>query len=284
MASAGVSWRLRSIALPEKFAHNAAIMSRTGLIIALALGSIVGVVFGLHPSLDIEVARFFYNSSTNTAAVQHVLKPIRYACMALVWVVAAPTLAAPVIKLIWPRRRLLVPGRAVLLMTATLALGPGILVNAVLKDHWGRPRPEQVLGFGGHDPFVAWWDTRGVCPHNCSFVSGDVSFGTWTLASATLVPPPWRAVAYTAALAFSTGIAVLRMLQGGHFFTDTVFGGVFTFLIVWVVYHLIYRWRATRITDDQVEQWLEWLVLPRSRLAPRTDAHTQPDDDRPQAT
>lgn len=258
-------------------------MNRTGLIIALAIGSIVGVVFGLDPSLDIAVARLFYNSSTDTAALQQALVPIRHACMALVWVIAAPALAAPVIKLIWPRRRLLVPGRAVLLLTATLALGPGILVNAVLKDHWGRSRPEQVVALGGHDPFVAWWDPHGVCPHNCSFVSGDVSFGTWTLAPAALAPPPWRAVAYTAALAFSSGIAVMRMVQGGHFVTDTVFAGVFTFLIIWVVYHLIYRWQATRITDDRVEQWLEWLVLPRSRLGPRTDARKQPED-RPQPT
>jgi len=40
-----------------------------------------------------------------------------------------------------PKRKLLVPGRAVIFLIATLALGPGLLVNVVLKDHWaGRAR------------------------------------------------------------------------------------------------------------------------------------------------
>jgi lipid A 4'-phosphatase len=37
---------------------------------------------------------------------------------------------------------------------------------------------------------------------------------------------------------------------------------VFTFLIVWLVYALIYRWPATRITDEQVERAIEKMVLP----------------------
>jgi lipid A 4'-phosphatase len=28
-------------------------------------------------------------------------------------------------------------------------LGPGLIVNVILKDHWGRPRPRQVDLFGG---------------------------------------------------------------------------------------------------------------------------------------
>lgn len=28
-----------------------------------------------------------------------------------------------------------------------LALGPGLLVNAIFKDHWGRPRPREITQF-----------------------------------------------------------------------------------------------------------------------------------------
>ena len=31
-------------------------------------------------------------------------------------------------------------------------------------------------------------------------------------------------------------------MAGAHFPSDVIFAGIFTFLIVWIVYALIYRW------------------------------------------
>jgi len=41
-----------------------------------------------------------------------------------------------------------------------------------------------------------------------------------------------------------------------------VFSGVFTFLVIWIVHGLIYRWR-TRLTDAQVEGWIESIAPAR---------------------
>ena len=68
--------------------------------------------------------------------------------------IVIPVVAALVLKLLLPRRRMLLSGRAVLFLMATLALGPGLLVNVILKDHWGRPRPIDVTQFGGEQHFV----------------------------------------------------------------------------------------------------------------------------------
>ena len=76
------------------------------------------------------------------------------------------------------------------------------------------------------------------------------------------MPPAWRVPAYGAAIAFGAGIGLLRMAGGGHFFTDVVFSGIFTFLVIWLTHGLLFRWRATRISDRAVERALEWLVLP----------------------
>jgi len=38
-----------------------------------------------------------------------------------------------------------------------------------------------------------------------------------------------------------------------------VFAGVFTFLVIWLTHGLLYRWRATRISDAAVEQAIEQL-------------------------
>jgi hypothetical protein len=59
------------------------------------------------------------------------------------------------------------------------------------------------------------------------------------------------------------------MAGGGHFFTDVVFSGLFTFLIIWLLHGLMFRWRATRLSDRAVERALERLVLPLHGAAMR---------------
>ena len=164
---------------------------------------------------------------------------------------------AIVVKLVRPRRPLLIPGRGIILMLLTLALGPGLVTNLMLKENWSRPRPIDVAEFGGAEHFRPWWDPRGDCRRNCSFVAGEPSGAFWTLAPAVLVPPHWRALAYGALLAFGAAVGLLRMAAGAHFFSDVVFAGVFTFLVIWLTHGWLYRWPRTRITDEAVERALE---------------------------
>jgi lipid A 4'-phosphatase len=257
-------------------------MNRTGLVIALALAAAVGVVFGVFPQLDLDLSGLFFDPSADGfwARLDPVINGLRDASRVVVTLLAAPAGLALVGKLVLPRRRMLIPGRAALLMIATLGLGPGLVTDVILKNHWGRPRPIDVTQFGGDEHFVPWWDPRGDCPGNCSFVAGEPSGAFWTLAPAMLVPPAWRGLATAAALALGAGIGLARMAAGGHFFTDVVFSGFFTFLIIWLLHGLMFRWRATRTSDRAVERALEWLVAPlqgaamwrRRRAAPPPNA------------
>jgi PAP2 (acid phosphatase) superfamily protein len=239
-------------------------MSRVGLIAALAIAAVVGLVFGFYPQLDVRIASYFYaftDANHNMFALR-IYPPLMLARNIGLWVGAVlilPAVVALILKLILPKRRPLISGRAIVFLIATLALGPGLLVNVLLKDHWGRSRPIDVTQFGGAEHFVAWWDPRGECPNNCSFVSGDVSGAFWTVAPAALAPPQWRSLAYGAALALGAGMAALRMMAGAHFFSDVVFAGVLTFLIIWIAHGLIYRWPRTRLSDETVEHALERL-------------------------
>ncbi len=241
-------------------------MNRTGLIVALTIAAVAGLAFGLFPQLDLAVARHFHAFTIGRNAFGwRIYPPLMMARDIGIWISAvlvAPAVIALVIKLVLPRHKMLMSGRAVVFLIATMALAPGLLVNVVLKDHWGRPRPIDVKQFGGQQHFVAWWDPRGRCPNNCSFVSGDVAGAAWTFAPAALVPPPWRALAYGAAFAFTLGMATIRVMAGGHFVSDAIFAGVFTFLIVWLVYGLIYRWSRTKLTDEAIERALERVATP----------------------
>jgi lipid A 4'-phosphatase len=242
-------------------------MNRTGLLIALAIAIVTGLVFGFYPELDLRVARYFYGfqDTNHNSFAFRIYPPLMLARDVGLWIgtlLVVPAVAALVIKLILPRRKLLMPGRAVVFLIATMALAPGLLVNVLLKDHWGRPRPIDVMQFGGNEHFVAWWDPRGDCPGNCAFVSGDVAGAFWTIAPAALAPPQWRAVAYCAAIALGAGMAAIRVMAGAHFPSDVIFAGVFTFLVIWIMYALVYRWRRTRLSDDDVEAAIARVTLP----------------------
>jgi membrane-associated PAP2 superfamily phosphatase len=239
-------------------------MNRTGLVIAVAIAACVGLVFGIYPDLDVRIARLFYAMGPISFGlrVDPFLMWVRDAALWLEAALAVPAAVALIAKIIVPRTRMLLPGRAVLFLLSTLVLAPGLFVNTLAKDNWGRPRPIDIPQFGGDEPFMPWWDPRGVCPKNCSFVAGDPSGAFWTLAPAALAPPAWRALATGAAFAFGTGIGLLRMSAGAHFFSDVVFSGVFTFLIIWTVHGLIYRWPRTRFSDRAVERAIERVMLP----------------------
>ena len=246
-------------------------MNRTGLIVVLSIAAVVGLVFGLYPELDLAVAARFYQvvDASGNAFAWRVYRPAMVARDVGLWVgtvLVTPAVLALAVKLLLPRRKLLMSGRAILFLMMTMALGPGLLVNVTLKDHWGRSRPIDVQQFGGTEHFVAWWDPRGDCPNNCAFVSGDVAGAFWTLAPASLVPPQWRAMAYAGALALGAGMAALRVMAGAHFVSDVAFAGVFTFLIVWLLHGLIYRWPRTRLSDEGIERALERIGTPGYEL------------------
>lgn len=241
-------------------------MNRTGLLIALAVAAVVGVVFGLYPELDLRLAQPFYEIDRGGnkfgLRTDEMLIMVRESAMWLITAIALVPGLALFIKFVRPRTKLKVPGRAIVFMLTTLALAPGLFANIILKDNWGRPRPIDVPQFGGTEPFKAWWDPRGVCPKNCSFVTGDGSGAFWTMAPAALAPPAWRPAAYAAAIAFGAGVGVLRMSFGGHFFTDVVFAGVFAFIIIWLVHGWLYRWPRTRTTDEAIESRIERVATP----------------------
>jgi membrane-associated PAP2 superfamily phosphatase len=243
-------------------------MNRTGLVIALAVATVAGLTFALRPELDIAISRWFYDPAIRDfpSRLDRTLILLRHASMWTITALAAPFGIALALKLLLPVTRMLLPGRAVLFILATLALGPGLFVNVTMKEHWPRSRPIDLPEFGGQERFVPWWDPRGECRKNCSFVAGESSGAFWTLAPAALTPPHWRALAYAGAVAFGSAVGALRIAFGAHFFSDVVFAGVFIFLIVWIAHGLLYRWPATRLTDETIERVIERTTIPVYRV------------------
>ncbi len=113
-----------------------------------------------------------------------------------------------------------------------LAIGPGLIINTVFKDHWGRPRPHEIVNFGGSQQYLPVWQ-KGVGARNGSFPSGHASIGFYLMAPYFFLRRRNRRIAFlflAGGLSAGSVVGAARIVQGGHFLTDVIWAGGMTYL------------------------------------------------------
>src|SRR5271165_6254318 len=201
------------------------------LIVYVALTVLTLAVFAVWPGLDLAVAHLFYDGG-GFIGHESLDRFGRDFFRVTPFVVLALYAGLWLAKRYGAALRWAPSGRAVIFLIATISIGPGLIVNLGLKDHWHRPRPNQTQDFSGPNPFRPWWDDSGACRKNCSFVSGEAATGFWMVAPASVLPEPWQAPAIIAAFAFGVGASLLRMAFGGHYLSDVLLGGLITLIVI----------------------------------------------------
>lgn len=189
---------------------------------------ICGAIFTLWPSVDLWVSSLFWRPKggfwIDKIPLFELLRDILWQGMVVVFF--ASLIAIPV-TILW-RPIFGITARVWSFVALMFLLGPGVLVNALLKENWGRARPYEVTQFGGPDRFTTPFQYSEECSQNCSFVSGEGS-GAATLAI-SVVALTWHMknrvlarwiVGITCAIA-AFGLA-MRIIKGRHFLSDTVF-------------------------------------------------------------
>ena len=118
-----------------------------------------------------------------------------------------------------------------------ILIGPGLLINLVFKDHWGRPRPVHITEFGGQYNYTPPLKI-GNTPDK-SFPCGHCSVGFMFFALYFLSRKHKRYyLALT--LAISLALAVARLAAGGHFLSDILWSGYLVFFVSWLLYYYWY--------------------------------------------
>ncbi|MGY6276885.1 phosphatase PAP2 family protein [Methylomonas sp. MgM2] len=124
--------------------------------------------------------------------------------------------------------------RKALYILLVIAVGPGVVVNLIFKDHWGRPRPLHVQQFGGEYAYVPPLKL-GHTPDK-SFVCGHCSVAYAFFALYFLSQNHKQAYfILTLALAWTMGIT--RMTSGSHFVSDILWSGYLVFLVAFALYY-----------------------------------------------
>ena len=129
-----------------------------------------------------------------------------------------------------------------LYLLLSLAIGPGLIVNGIFKEHWGRARPTQIKEFGGSHIYTPPLMPTFYCKKNCSFVSGHASVGFYLISFGLVSSSPRRKKFFIALSLFMGGlIGFVRIVQGGHFLSDVLFSGLVTYLVAWMLASVMFK-------------------------------------------
>ena len=132
--------------------------------------------------------------------------------------------------------------KSCLVVILTVALGPGLLVNGILKPYWGRPRPADITAMGGTQEYHKVWIPAGV-KGGKSFPCGHCSMGFSLTSVAAFYPlhPVLSVCALAGGVACGALLGVTRIIQGGHFPTDVLWAGILMLMLLATLYYLVFR-------------------------------------------
>ena len=200
----------------------------------------VTLLFGVS-SLDIAAARWFYRPTgvDHWPLAAQAPWPLLY--RASPWVTVSlviaglATLAAGTLLRRRPWRR-----HAVFVLLSVV-LGPGLLGNVLLKDHWNRPRPREIVEFGGTLRYVPTplpgreGGASFPCGHcTVGFLYG-IGWWIWKRRRA-------RALASLSAGLLAGGLlGVGRMAAGAHFLSDIFWSALLAAGVSHILYYHVLR-------------------------------------------
>ncbi len=214
------------------------------LVATATLLVLVSLLFVAWPGLDLAVSALFFDPAEGFSAQRSAVQgAVREIGSIAVWVVGLALAAPPLIKLVAPDSRLLVTPRASLFGLGGLILGPGLIVNGILKEFWGRARPREITEFGGEAVFSQAWAISDQCARNCSFVSGEASSAFWLVSLAFVVPRHWRTTILATTLVIAVAVSFTRLTFGGHFLSDVLIAWLLTLLVLVILDRLVLQGR-----------------------------------------
>jgi lipid A 4'-phosphatase len=199
----------------------------------------VSAVFLLFPQIDLAVSRTFY-----TPQVGFEIKGLWYERVIHRSVGVSLVFGNIALLVLWRFKRFVhrwtiaLNGKDLAFLLLFLALGPGLIVNGLLKENWGRARPADIVQFGGTRELTAAFvpsDQEGK-----SFSSGHAAASFYWIVVALLIAPRRKWWTYLA-VAYCLVVSWMRIAAGGHFLSDVVTSFFIMAILALAMYGIVYE-------------------------------------------
>lgn len=221
-------------------------MSRFLLLVAI----VAAVVFTAFPGIDLWMSGLFFRPDSGFYLEDSWWAVGMYESIPIIAIAVGVGSLLGLIRNLVRKRQDPLSNRFFLFVLVALAVGPGLVVNAGFKDHWGRARPRDVTEFAGQKRFTPALQPTDQCGRNCSFVAGHPSVMFWLAALGFAAASRRRRngiIAGAATLGLVAGLG--RIVQGGHFLSDVVFSGLAVFTVVWVLARYVFKLDGDRAAE-----------------------------------
>jgi lipid A 4'-phosphatase len=214
----------------------------------------LSAVFVSFPGIDLAVSRLFYVEGIGFPASKiTALNTFRAFGQYFPLALTVALIFGLVLKLIYPSRPSLFPPRFTLYFSSLFLLGPALTVNGIMKPLFDRPRPRNVIDFGGTDPFVHAWGLGGHYFDDRSFVSGEAAVVACLIPLAFFVPVVWRRSIFVLLSVFAALTALNRIAFGAHFLSDVLIASGLMAMLAIGLAHLIYARPGVQSCDIRLD-------------------------------
>jgi lipid A 4'-phosphatase len=195
------------------------------------------------PGVDLAISRLFFHDGA--FPLDSWQRLVHVGLNYYLWISLSTVIAIYLHNRLLKRSLCALDGKRVLYLLFVLIVGAGLIVNAGLKDNFGRARPRDVVEFGGTKHFTPAYVLSGECRTNCSFSSGDAAGGFFSLALALALTR--RRAIFAAAVAVGVVVSFARIASGAHFLSDTVVSFFIMLILADVSYFYIVLTDADRV-------------------------------------